>query len=155
MAIALVVWLGFFWGKQRKEWTEEVALADGSKIEIERRLTLEKTYYDLGQAGLKPTFQWIRLPDGVIFETKDALIPLHLERGSPPIRWPLLAAPVYCATFDSSIAPNRPTFSSIIQIRNGHTERLTQRTSAKPSIQRRERRFASRSDRQTRAKQHI
>lgn len=113
MAIALVVWLGFFWGKQRKEWTEEVALADGSKIEIERRLTLEKTYYDLGQAGLKPTFQWIRLPDGVIFETKDALIPLHLERGvlrsdDRCSRHLCIARPL-----TSSIAPNRPTFSSI------------------------------------------
>ena len=104
----LIVWLVFFWGKQRKAWTEEVVLADGSKIEVERRLTLEKTYYELFQAGLKPTFQRLRLPDGVTFETEDRLILLHLERGDAPVRWALLAAPAFCATYDKFNRPEPP-----------------------------------------------
>ena len=104
----LIVWLVFFWGKQRKAWTEEVVLADGSKIEVARRLTLEKTYYELFQAGLKPTFQRLRLPDGVTFETEDRLILLHLERGDAPVRWTLLAAPAFCATYDKFNRPEPP-----------------------------------------------
>jgi len=101
----LTVWLVFFWGKQRKAWTEEVILADGSTIEVARRLTLEKTYYELFQAGLKPTFQRLRLPDGVTFETEERLILLHLERGDAPVRWSLITAPSLCATYDKF---NRP-----------------------------------------------
>jgi hypothetical protein len=130
----LIVWLVFFWGKQRKAWTEEVVLADGSKIEVERRLTLEKTYYELFQAGLKPTFQRLRLPDGVTFETEDRLILLHLERGDAPVRWALLAAPVFCATYDKFNRPEPPTSSSSMTATGGTSELLNPNTSARRSI---------------------
>jgi len=100
LVVAGSVYFLFFWGKERKSWREEVQLVDGSRIEIQRRLTLEKTWYELGQAGMRPTLQRLRLPDGVTFETDDRLILLHLERGNFPTRWTLLASPATCESFE-------------------------------------------------------
>lgn len=122
----LIVWLVFVWGKQRKAWTEEVVLADGSKIEVARRLTLEKTYYELFQAGLKPTFQRLRLPDGVTFETEDQLILLHLERGDAPVRWSLVTAPSLCPTYDKFKRPE-PAYIQFDYDGNGWSYRPVER----------------------------
>lgn len=109
VALGVLVLIALTWGKERKSWTEEVVLADGSTIEVKRRLVLEKTYYELFQAGLKPTFQRLRLPDGVTFETEDRLILLHLERGAAQVRWTLVASPSLCETFDKFDRP-RPAY---------------------------------------------
>lgn len=108
LALGLLVVLVLVWGGERKTWTEEVVLSDATMIKIERRSVLEKTYYELGLAGLKPNFQRIRLPDGVTFETEDRLILLHLEKGDAPLRWMLLAAPALCETFDKFNRPRPP-----------------------------------------------
>jgi hypothetical protein len=44
VGLGILVLIALAWGKERKSWTEEVVLADGSTIEIKRRLVLEKTY---------------------------------------------------------------------------------------------------------------
>jgi len=105
-ALGVLVLIALTWGKERKSWTEEVVLADGSTIEVKRRLVLKKTYYELFQAGLKPAFQQLRLPDGVTFETEDRLILLHLARGDAPVQWSVVTAPSLCATYDKFKRPS-------------------------------------------------
>jgi hypothetical protein len=101
VAIAgLVIWLVFFWGVMRKSWSEEVQIAAGEVIVVKRYMKLVKVYYEISHPGWQTRRNVLTLPDGVRFDSEDRLILIRLERGQPPVRWVLIASPVFCEEFN-------------------------------------------------------
>ena len=73
-AIFVVVIYGvFFYGTKRLTWTEELALADGSTVTVERKQTVVSTSYELFQKSWQTKRNQITFPDGVLFDTSDHL----------------------------------------------------------------------------------
>lgn len=123
--VAVIAWLFFFWGVERKSWREEVKLVDGSTIEVQRRWTAKKIYYEIAHTGMKPTFQQVRLPDGTSFETKDQLYLLHLEKGTAAAQWTLIASTGACETFDKYGRP-KPDYLQFDYVRGQWAYRAVQ-----------------------------
>jgi hypothetical protein len=92
-------------------WKEEAQLADGSLIWIERDEVREvkpggEPFKGL-MRGTKITR--IHIPDGqekIIWESK--LAPMILERGDPPVRWAVIASPVWCEEYYQYGSPKPP-----------------------------------------------
>ena len=95
----VAVWLVFFWGVVRKSWTEEVELAPGDVIVVERSMKFVKVYFELSHSGLKTRSSSLRLPDGVRFETADSITVIWLGRGAAAGKWILIAVADYCEEF--------------------------------------------------------
>jgi hypothetical protein len=121
----LVLWLVFIWGTERLRWREVIGFEDGTRIEIQRRSTQQRTYYELGRAAWKPVREQVVFPDGVRFDTEDALILLHVTRGSGAVRWILIASPVYCEEFVKYGKP-RPDYIQFEYVDGGWTYRAVE-----------------------------
>jgi hypothetical protein len=99
---ALIVWFAFFWGVKRIAWREVIWFEDGTRVEIERRKTLVKVWHEWPvHAGLQTRRNAVTFPDGVRFDTEDRLSFVRLERGEGPVRWVLIASPLYCEEFNN------------------------------------------------------
>jgi hypothetical protein len=94
-----IVWLVFFWGVVRQSWTEEVELAPGDVVVIERRMKFVKVSSELFRSGLQTRYNSLRLPDGARFETEDRISLIWLGRGASPGTWRLIAVANYCEEF--------------------------------------------------------
>jgi len=100
LGAALIVWVVFFWWTKRLAWREVIGFEDGTTIEVRRQTRLVRHYYELSHAGWKPVFERIVMPDGVRFDTEDALVLMRVQRGAPPVRWVLIASPLFCEEFN-------------------------------------------------------
>jgi hypothetical protein len=96
---ALIVWVVFFWWTKRVAWREDVILQDGSTVRIQRYKKLVRVWYELSHPGWQTRRNALTLPDGVRFDTEDRLTLMRLERGEPPVRWVLIASPLFCEEF--------------------------------------------------------
>lgn len=101
--LAIAGWLAWwilFWWNWRLSWREEVVLQDGSTVWVQRYKRMQRVYYEISHPGWQTRRNVLTLPDGVRFDSEDRLILMRLERGQPPVRWVLIASPVFCEEFN-------------------------------------------------------
>lgn len=92
-------------------WKEEVQLADGSRVWVERVDVREVKGGGEPFKGLMrgSKITRIHIPDSLgdlVWES--TLAPMILERGSPPARWVVIASPVWCEDHTRYGSPKPP-----------------------------------------------